>query len=89
MAAKKSSGHAPLVSTVAGKRVVGRATAGTKREIAPKLPKVAQKTLTAPPRTPGGKATPGGDHGALHRRDHPPMPVARKPAAARAPAKKH
>ncbi len=55
MAAKKSSGHAPLVSTVAGKRVVGRATAGTKREIAPKLPKVAQKTLTAPPRTPGGK----------------------------------
>ncbi len=83
MAAKKSSGHVPLVSTVAGKRVVARATAGTKREIAPKLPKVAQKTLTAPPRTPGGKATPGGDHGALHRRDHPPMPAARKPARIR------
>ncbi len=46
---------------------------------APKLPKVAQKTLTAPSRTPGGKGSPGGDHGRLHRKYNPPQPAVRTP----------
>jgi hypothetical protein len=47
---------------------------------APKLPPVrSEKAQRAGPSGSKGKASPGGDHGALHRRDHPPQPGVRKP----------
>ncbi len=67
---------------------------GTTKSRLPPLPRISLDEVFRHPNRPAKgastkKATPGGDNGALHRRDHPPQPAARKPAVTtRAPAKK-
>ena len=64
MATKKAPSKGPMSPKVPG------SGHGVKPRTLP-LPKVSAKGTSAK------KATPGGDSGRLHRRDHPPMPAAR------------
>ncbi len=49
------------------------------KKINPKLPLATLDDVFKPPRTPGGKGTPGGNNGALHRKYNPPQPKPRPP----------
>ena len=55
---------------------------GTAKSKVPPLPRISLDDVFRHPNRPAKgastkKATPGGDNGALHRKDHPPMPAPR------------